>query len=235
MLLSELFMYLAYGELSQMALGTNNHGGIDESDYPTLISHINLGLTNLHSRLPLKQSQVIIAQQSDRTLYPLTSTYAINSSSAEKNKFILDSATALFANDVLKVEEVYTEKNILLPLNDSAKVGSLFTPSFNTLQVPAPKANKVLAVLYRANHAQLPAKRGVDISAIEVDIPAVLIEPLLTFVVGRVVAAGSNQNSIQEAAAYQQKFELQVQQIVQSGALSVDRPSNLRMRSNGWV
>ncbi len=235
MLLSDIFMYLAYGELSQMAIGTNNRGGIDESDYPTLISHINLGLTNLHSRLPLKQSQVIIAQQSDRVLYPLTSIYAINSTSVENNKFILDSATEPFTNNVLKIEEVYTESNILLPLNDSAKADSLFTPSFNTLQVPTPESNKVLAVLYRANHAQLPAKRGVDISAIELDIPAVLIEPLLTFVVGRVAAAGNNQTSIQEAAAYQQKYELQVQQIIQSGALSVDRPSNLRMRSNGWV
>ena len=235
MLLSDIFMYLAYGELSQMAIGTNNRGGIDESDYPTLISHINLGLTNLHSRLPLKQSQVIIAQQSDRVLYPLTPIYAINSTSAESNKFILDSATEPFINNVLKIEEVYTENNILLPLNDSAKDNSLFTPSFNTLQVPTPEANKVLAVLYRANHAQLPAKRGVDISTIELDIPAVLIELLLTFVVGRVAAAGNNQTSIQEAAAYQQKYELQVQQIIQSGALSVDRPSNLRMRSNGWV
>lgn len=235
MLLSELFMYLAYGELSQMAIGTNNRGGIDESDYPTLISHINLGLTNLHSRLPLKQSQVIIAQQSDRILYPLTSIYATNSNSEEKNKFILDSATAPFINDVLKIEEVYTDKNILLSLNDSTNTESLFTPSFNTLQIPSPKSNKVLAVLYRANHPQLPAKRGVDISALNVDIPTVLIEPLLTFIVGRVVAAGSNQASIQEAAAYQQKFELQVQQIINSGALSVDHPSNLRLRSNGWV
>jgi hypothetical protein len=235
MLLSDLFMYLAYGELSQMAIGTNNRGGIDESDYPTLISHINLGLTNLHNRLPLKQSQVIVAQQSDRILYPLTSIYAINSNSVESNKFILDSATEPFVNDVLKIEEVYTESNVLLPLNDSAKANSVFTPSFNTLQVSNPESNKALAILYRANHAQLPAKRGVDISAIEVDIPAVLIEPLLTFVVGRVAGAGNNQTSIQEAAAYQQKYEVQVQQIIQSGALSVDRPSNLRMRSNGWV
>ena len=235
MLLSELFMYLAYGELSQMALGTNNRGGIDESDYPTLISHINLGLTNLHSRLPLKQSQVIIAQQSDRTLYPLTSAYAINSSSAEKKKFILDSAAAPFKDDVLKIEEVYTESNTPLPLNDSAKDNSVFTPSFNTLQLPSPVSNEVLAVLYRAGHPLLPAKRGIDISAIEVNIPAVHVEPLLTYVVARVAASGNNQNSIQEAAAYQQKFELQVQQIIQSGALSVDRPSNLRMRNNGWV
>jgi len=235
MLLSDLFMYLAYGELSQMAIGTNNRGGIDESDYPTLISHINLGLTNLHSRLPLKQSQVIITQQSDRVLYPLTSIYAITSPSVGNDRFILDSAAEPFVDNVLKIEEIYTESNVSLPLNDSAKDNSLFTPSFNTLQVPTPESNKLLAVLYRANHTQLPAKRGVDISAIELDIPAVLIEPLLTFVVGRVAAAGNNQTSIQEAAAYQQKYEVQIQQIIQSGALSVDRPSNLRMRSNGWV
>tara|TARA_B110000211_G_C13863662_1_gene457691 strand:+ start:31 stop:738 length:708 start_codon:yes stop_codon:yes gene_type:complete len=235
MLLSDLFMYLAYGELSQLAIGTNNHGGINESDYPTLITHINLGLTNLHSRLPLKQSQVIIMQQSDRVIYPLTSVYATNSDSTEKNKFILDSVTEPFVNDVLRVEEVYTENNILLPLNDSAKEESIFTPSFNTLQVLTPQANKVLAVLYRANHAHIPAKRGVDITNIEVNIPAVLIEPLLTFVVGRVAAAGNSAENMQKASAYQQKYEVQLQMISQSGGLSVESTSNLRMRSNGWV
>ena len=235
MLLSDLFMYLAYGELSQMAIGTNNAGGIDESDYPTLISHINLGLTNLHSRLPLKQSQALILQQSDRQVYPLTPIYATNSTSAEKGKFILDSALEPFANDVLKIEEVYTESNIVMPLNDSAKEDSVFTPLFNTLQVPNPQSNKILAVLYRANHAQLPAQRGLDISNVEVNIPAVLIEPLLTFVVGRVAAAGNNAENIQKAVAYQQKYEVQLQQIMHSGGLSVESPSNLRIRRNGWV
>ena len=235
MLLSDLFMYLAYGELSQMAIGTNNAGGIDESDYPTLISHINLGLTNLHSRFPLKQSQALILQQSDRQVYPLTPIYATNSTSAEKSKFILDSALEPFANDVLKIEEVYTESNTLMPLNDLAKEDSFFTPLFNTLQVPNPQANKILAVLYRANHAQLPAQRGLDISNVEVNIPAVLIEPLLTFVVARVASAGNNADNIQKAAAYQQKYEVQLQQIINSGGLSVESTSNLRIRSNGWV
>ena len=235
MLLSDLFMYLAYGELSQMAIGTNNAGGIDESDYPTLISHINLGLTNLHSRLPLKQSQALILQQSDRLVYPLTPIYATNSTSTEKNKYILDSVLEPFANDVLKIEEVYSEGNILLPLNDSAKEDSLFTPLFNTLQVPKPQSNQILAILYRANHAQLPAQRGYDISNVEVNIPAVLIEPLLTFVVGRVAAAGNNADNIQKALAYQQKYEVQLQQIIHSGGLSVESTSNLRIRSNGWV
>jgi len=235
MLLSELFMYLAYGELSQMAIGTNNHGGIDESDYPTLISHINLGLTNLHSRLPLKQSQVIIALQSDQTLYPLVSNYAVNSDSVQQGKFILDSAAEPFNDDVLKIEEVFAEDGTPYPLNDSNNDNSLFIPSFNTLQVPDPKSGTYLAVIYRANHAKLPAKRGIDISALEIDIPAVLVEPLLTFVVGRVVGAGNSQTSIQEAAAYQQKYEIQLQDVRNSGALALDRPSNARMRNNGWV
>lgn len=235
MLLSDLFMYLAYGELSQMAIGSNNQGGIDESDYPKLISHINLGLTNLHSRLPLKQSQAIIALQSGQTLYPLVSNYAVNSDSEQKPKFILDSSVDPFNDDVLKIEEVYSEEGISLPLNDSNDSNSLYTPSHNTLQVPSAEFGKSLAVIYRANHPKLPAKRGVDVSAIEIDIPAVLVEPLLTFVVGRVVGAGNSETAMREAAAYQTKYEIQLQDIKNSGALALDRPSNTRLRNNGWV
>jgi hypothetical protein len=159
----------------------------------------------------------------------------VNSSSTQNNKFILDSAAEPFNDDVLKIEEVYAEDGTAYALNDSNNDNSLFTPSFNSLQVPAPEEGKSLAVIYRANHAKLPAKRGVDISALEVSIPAVLVEPLLTYVVGRVVGSGTSKESIQEAAVYQQKYAIQLQEIQMSGALSLDHPSNIRLRNNGWV
>ena len=211
MLLSDLFKYLSNGELSQFSMGTDNSGKIAEKDYEKVIAHINLGLTNLHTRLPLKQAQVIIRLSENKNVYPLP------------------------VNDVLKIEEVYSEAGTAFALNDPANEDSLYTPAYNVLQVPNPTNGTQIAVLYRANHKPLPMKKGIDPMSIEVDIPDTLIEALMTYVVSRVMQSRGTAESISEANAYTQRYELLVQQLQMAGALSVDRPTNTRMRDNGWV
>ena len=210
MFLADIFQYLSRGELSQFAIGTENSGRVSENDYEKLVTHINLGLTNLFSRLPIKQDQTIITQKAGQTLYPVS-------------------------GDVLKIEEVYSEAGIKYALNDSSIEESLFTPSYNTLQVPTPVDGARLAVLYRAKHATIPAKRGIDPETTVVDIPDILIEPLLAYVVSRVMQSRGTAESISEANAYMQRYELMVQQVQFSGLLTADIPTNTRLEDNGWV
>lgn len=210
MLLSDLFQYLSNGELSQFAIGTDNSGKIAEKDYEKVIGYINLGLTNLYTRLPIKQAQVIL-QLSAATQY------------------ILPTA------DVIKIEEIYSEAGEALPLNDSVNDKSLFTPAHNVVQVPNPVEGSRIAVLYRANHPKIPAKRGIDPQAISLDIPMTLVEPLMAYVVSRLMQSRGTAESISEANAYLQRYEMLVQQLQLSGALSVDRPTNTKLRERGWV
>lgn len=210
MLLSELFQYLSNGELSQFAVGTDNSGKIAEKDYEKVIGYINLGLTNLYTRLPIKQAQVIL-QLSAATTYTLPTT------------------------DVLKIEEVYSETGNAFALNDSNNPDSLYTPAHNVLQVPNPTAGTRIAVLYRANHPKLPVKRGIDPQAISLEIPATLIEPLMAYVVSRLMQSRATAESISEANAYLQRYEMLVQQLQLAGALSVERPTNTKLRDRGWL
>lgn len=211
MLLSDLFQYLSNGELSQFSIGTENSGKIAEKDYEKVVGHINLGLTNLYTRLPLKQSQAILVLNA-----------------AEQNYTIA-------ATDILKIEEVYSETGIAYALNDPANPDSLYTPAYNVLQVPAPVTGAQIAVLYRANHKRLPTKRGIDPRDVTLNIPATLIEPLLAYVASRVLASRSGAESLQESTALMQRYEYLLQQLQQSGAYAVDRMTNTKLRDNGWV
>jgi hypothetical protein len=210
MFLADIFQYLSRGELSQFAVGTENSGRVSEDDYEQLITHINLGLNNLFSRLPIKQDQATVTQIAGQTLYTIT-------------------------GNILKIEEVYGETGIQYPLNDTSLDNSLFTPSSNTLQVPTPVDGAQLAVIYRAKHATIPAKRGIDPKSIVIDMPDILIEPLLAYVVSRVMQSRGTAESISEANAYMQKYEMLLQQAQISGLFTSDMPTNTKLRDNGWV
>lgn len=211
MLLYEFFQYLSQGELSQYAIGTENSGRIAEKDYEKVITHLNMGLTNLHSRLPLKQAQVIIRLSSNQTTYTLP------------------------VENVLKIEEVYTEDGTAQVINNPANPDSYYTPSYNKLQVPNPTDGAVIAVLYRANHPRIPVARGIDPKSIELDLTDVLVEPLLAYVMSRVMQSRGTAESINEANAMMQRYEFLLQQFQQSGSVSVDMPTNMKLRDNGWV
>ena len=52
MTLSDVFDQLAYGEFSKIFLGES--GAIPQSNWNRIITHINLGLTELYKRFDLK-------------------------------------------------------------------------------------------------------------------------------------------------------------------------------------
>ena len=54
MLLSDIFEQLTMGEVSQLSLGGTNEGGVLPQDYPKIVPHINLALTEIYKRFNLK-------------------------------------------------------------------------------------------------------------------------------------------------------------------------------------
>ena len=113
MKLAEVFSQLAYGELSQVVLGEHAEGEVNESHYPALVAHLNLGLTALYTRFNLKEGRVTVPLVPDTLSYPIT------------------------APDLLKIERVYTDAGCELGLNDLADSYALSTPSTTVLTVPA--------------------------------------------------------------------------------------------------
>lgn len=209
MVLSELFKYLSYGELSQLSLGTGSGGEISESDFPTLAAHVNLGLSQIYTRLPLKQEQTVIALQTG------ISTYTVD-------------------GNVIKIEQVVTEKGTQLPINDPADDTSVFTPAYNQVQVPNAESGNLIAVIYRAGHDKISLSRGLDANVVEVDLPDALIEALLSYVVGRVLLSRGAGESANEGATYLQRFELAIQQYENTGLIQKEQTSNTRLEMNGW-
>jgi hypothetical protein len=224
--LQEVFDQLVYGELSQLSIGGGEVGSISEANYPRVLAHINLGLTALYKRFPLKEGRVSVELVPGKLLY----------------------ATAAVAPDLLKIEQVRTDGGFEFPLNDESDPYSVFTPTASSLRVPADVVAQLidlpdwfktinLELVYRANHPKVIQGLGFfDPKRVLLQLPETHLEPLLLFVASRAMTPmGVGQFEGQAGNNYYAKYEAACQSL-ESINLRVDQGSqNSRLHSNGWV
>lgn len=237
MKLSEIFTQLTYGELSQLSLGGAETGEIPEASYPKIIPHVNLGLTALHKRFPLKEGRLTINLQDGRLTYPLLSSYAVsNRRSREVVRYIADSQAEPFEDDILKVESVFTAEGDELSLNDASDLESCFTPTATTLRVPSTLTTDSLTVVYRAMNTPIViGTAGLDPARVEVELPYSHLEPLLLYIASRIHNPIGMSNEFHAGNSYAAKYEMACQELEVKN-LRVDQGSqNTKLERNGWV
>lgn len=250
MKLSQIFEQLTAGELRQMAIsGAESGDGVLEKDFRTLTNHVVLGLTALYTRFNLKENSLIVQLQSDRFTYPLQSKYAVNGKfTVEPIRYIIDTVSAPFLDDILKVERVIAvDSNVELPLNDYNEIYSVVTPAMDTIRVPAeivmPTTNldpqlqtSSLKVVYRANHPNILPRAGyLDPELTNVELPMSHLQALLYFVASRVTNPVGMVNEFNAGNNWYAKYEMECKRLENEG-VEIDISSQVsRARRNGWV
>jgi hypothetical protein len=248
MKLQEVFDQLTHGELSQLSIGGNEAGVISPANYNRLVPHVNLGLTQLYKRFPLKEGRLKLELQDNRTVYPIHSKYAVSSrSSREPVRYIKDSLAAPFKDDIHKIEKVVATSGYEFSLNDESDEYSMFTPSATVLRISLDVVEQVMdlpdelkttqvEVVYRANHPLIIAD-GADLEPdlIELELPYTHLEPLLLFIASRVHTPTGMTNEANLGNTYAAKYEAACQ-LLENKGLQVDQGSqNSRLYRNGWV
>lgn len=224
MLLKEVFDQLTYGELSQLALGTGSQGEIEEANYPRVLASVNLGLSALYKRFKLKEGQLT---------FPLTT---------EGNVYQIK------ANDLNKIEKVFTLEGTELSLNDGSDPYSCFTPSINTLSVPlgivtgsmeVPEKYRTaeIQVIYRAGHPVVSVDdAGFDIETATIELPYSHLEALLYFIASRLHNPIGMVNEFNAGNNWAAKYEMECERLKSQGLeINHEVDSHSRLRSNGWV
>jgi len=221
MLLSEIFNHLSDGELSQLALGNGDLQEIEAKNYRKLINYINLGLTELYKRFPIKIKEVVVQQYDHIATYYLHTKYAqTNTASTETYKYIVDYVADPFDGQVFNIEAVFDEDGQEVPLNDEELLYSIFTPQYNAIQVPYPELENALSVSYRSGPTKIDTSTT-DIYNTEVDVPEYLLEPLLTYIAYKAYA-GANYSNGQEGVNIYSKFLAQCNDVDRFGLTNKD-------------
>ncbi len=235
--LADIFDDLSTGELSQFSFSgaIDAPGGIQPSDYPTLVRHTNRALVNLFTRFCLKEREVTIGMHDEISFYILDSKYAqSNTDSGELIKWIEDTPENPFTNDILRIQEVYNEVGDKLPINDLNQEDSVFLPTYKTLQIPNPASDDSVFVTYRAKHTDIPI--DADPETTEVEIPVYCVEPLLTYIAYRVYSTNADHNIQQIAASLMAKYEYQCKELEDKNVLyNTPNETNLKLMNGGWI
>lgn len=157
--LSDLCKRLANGRLSNLALveTVSNVRIIKETERSKVIDAINEALIRLYTRYILKEKDVVIALRDHIITYRLNSLYSesLYPTVGVEIPYILDLPGDVFCDDVIKILEVYDHDGCLLPLNDTGNSCSVFSPQYDTIQVPEPETGKLINVVYQAKHKVL--------------------------------------------------------------------------------
>lgn len=239
MILLQLMKDLTYGELAQLEIGKLIPGEFqsepDPTKYEQLLTHINLALNEIYMRFFLSSKEIDIQQHAEITHYLLHSDFAeSNTASLEDPKYIIDTAETPFQDDILKIEEVYDEEGLKLPLNDTTEDTSLYTPNFRTVQHPYPDDANMFSVQYRASHPVIVyTGQAFDPSVVEIDLPNSLHAACLYYVASRAFASlGGDQGT--EGNDYYQRFEAACDRVSTEGLEVQTEHEDFRFDENGW-
>lgn len=188
-----------YGELTNICWKS-------EDRIPAVISFINQGLTDLYTKFPLLEKQVIIQQYPQISIYRLTREFArTNYKSEQLHKYILDTPFEPFTEDILQISGVYNEDGVPIPLNDTNNPRSFYLPSYNTIQIPNANENEATFITYKAKHRYIePETTDLDQ---EVDLPPCLAEALYAYLGYKCLVSMGSTDTVQLAQIYLQRYE----------------------------
>jgi hypothetical protein len=226
--LSDVLEQLQYGELAFLKLGELD----TDEERKKVISHISLGLTDLHKRFWLRSKDITINILPGIRDYVLSSKYNLTNLDTIYTKYIVDTAEQPFQDDLLRIERVFNELGEEQYLNDDYRDDSFYTPAYNRLRVPISYTGSKVLLEYRANHQKL--NPDCDACDIDLDLPPPLLEPLLLFVAHRATRSlNTDQNA--ESTQYFQMYELACNNVMNKSFQIVPERTNIKLDVGGWV
>ena len=211
MYLSDIFEQLSYGELSQLYIGGVTEGGIQETNYPPLLAHVNLALTELHKRFKLKESTITQAITPGQKTYTITEPL------------------------LLQIINVRTESGEFFTFNNEYSDLYVTRPDFNTIIIPETNANtdSSFSILAQLNHPKIEVDL-LDPETEEVDIPQVLLDPLLNFIAARTYLAMDSEQS-PKYQEYLARYEAACKRVERMNVLDQYSGLSTKLEDNGWV
>jgi len=204
MTLQDVISLAATGELKNLAIKT---------DVPTVLDYINLGMIELYKRFPLNIAEYTFTRTLTDTLYTLPT----------------DCMWVLSAYGPAEINQKV--QFVELPINDENTPYSVYTVSWNKLQVGPSVATGYVNLIYSAN---APHYTSADLAK-PIDLPDQFIEPLLNYVGYR--GHGAMNGNIQaESNTHYQRFELGCKRILKEGMYDQNSlHTNNRITTRGFV
>lgn len=234
----DLFKQLSFNELSNMTIGSEGSGSVNSASYERLINQTNSALVDLYSRFTLSEKELIIETLDWKSQYVLRKQHAVTDSTTDVLKYIIDSPADPFLGDVLAVLTVRNEVGHLLPVNDSERIGSVFTPQPDCIQFTHLGSNQAFFVGYRAKHEELKfdSENPENCLEQEIRLPLVLEAALRFKIAEYIYSPMAGQEMGPKTKELSDKYELECIKVQANGLISPpDQSTNIKLHRRGFV
>ena len=241
MILKEYLTKLAYGTLSNLWGNSTIKGEIPEDKIPLVINAINDGLLRLYTLFPLKENGVFVELNEHTTIYELTTDHIIpdgltesdlDTSIEDCDKYIWDFKEHPFTMDIIKILSVYTTDGLPIKLNNPTSCISIYTPTYNTLQVSNPVKGITLSIAYQAKHPTL-FKENLDTQKIE--LTPILLGALDAYVAYIIHSNMNTETAIANAQKYYALYQEIINETISTDAVSSSfSQNNTKFFERGW-
>lgn len=238
--LQNFFNILASGEFSHIAIGNSIAETIVADKYPKIIDSLNLGLTELYKRFPLKTKEIDLYEQTGLTTYFIRPDYISTSiGSVSQRAYLIDSELDPFQGDLIKITDAYDADGGTIHINNKLypEVG-IFTTAFDTIKLTVADEPRVISLVYKANYPRITITDDFDPEIIELHFPDWIHEPLLSYIAARLFKGKASKASEGEGNLYttfMYQFEASCKNIELLGlAERTDSPSE-NFTNNRWV
>lgn len=251
--LREVFADLSYGHLSNLVIGSEGNGLIDDKHHGRIISLLNQGLDDLHGRFLLRERSLLLRAITGKTSYLLRREHAFThpGDGGGINAWIVDSQDQPFTGDVLKVLNVTDEIGAPVTVNTTKSVRApgvfqvsvekegpgLFTVDAETVEIPQPKTGDFYHVNYQARHPKLVNVDGdVEVLAQTITLPSVTYAALSAYVASQIFSGLGGPENSQKGLELMGLFEAACQQFVFNGTVKTSNShDHSKLEERGFV
>lgn len=224
---------LSKTELSNLKVVDNTEEcGIRKEDQELVILLIQEALNQLYARFDLKKDSIYVDLVEGKIKYKISSEHLMTESlEANYDQYLWKPGNRPFNDDILKITGVVDSTGIELPLNNPDKPNSIFTPTYNEIEVKELDPEIELEVIYISKHPTLSIEENTLI-----EIPLSLYPAVRAYVASQVHSSMNTETAVQNAQKYLNQFNLIIAENIENGIpLPKHEDRTCRFILGGWV
>lgn len=211
MRLDKFLLDLALTNLSSTSVVDDDGKSFHDKGLLKVLSYLNEGLTELYSKFILSQKELIIRRKTPFVEYYLRPEFAVSNPAVVPYKYIDDTHNDKFDGDLLKILRVSNGYGHDLYINDHEQPRSVFTPTFDCLQITDVHDEDYFFVIYQADHNELVAE---DLDKQQVVLPDFLQPAIKAYVSGKLLKNMLGQNNTVIGQSYLDDYEKKCQEVM---------------------
>lgn len=229
--IAEILTALAHGELSQYSFGID---GIEDSEIPKVMSAINRGVNQIQLDLSIHENNVQVVMVEGVLTYHIHSKHSVVTGT-DPVKYVYDSIHKPFEDDILRVQQIYTEGGREVAINVRNDVDTIYMPSHNTLQIPYAREGEVYSVVYTQYTKPLSVVTMAEAGSMYLPIPDYTHAALFAYVASRMTAGITNDQEINESRMWKGEYEQEIARLKHTPSIEENGYQQTKLNDRGFV